>query len=174
MRKLLALVCFAVLPLSAQAPATPADALACEALRHKGNSTYKACYQRLTGSTDPAVRAEGLWGVGDYRSANDAFRDALKLRPKDPAPRVRWGRMYLDHWQAGEARDLFKEAVGLKEDYAPALLGMALVAGEQFESQAIKSAKITPSKYIASIVSPVSCRKPRTVMFGIQAAISRV
>jgi len=141
MRKLLALVSFAVLPLSAQAPATPAEALPCEALRHKGNPTYKACYQRLTSATDPAVRAEGLWGVGDYRSANDAFRDALKLRPKDPAPRVRWGRMYLDHWQAGEARDLFKEAVALKEDYAPALLGMGLVAGEQFESQAIKNAE---------------------------------
>src|SRR6266481_6272178 len=138
-KRLVVLASLAAFRLAAQAPATPADALACEALRHKGDSGYKACYQRLTRASDPAVQAEGLWGAGDYRAANEAFRAALKLRPKDPAPRVRWGRMYLDHWQAGEARDLFQEAIKLKEDYAPALLGMALVAGEQFESQAIKS-----------------------------------
>jgi tetratricopeptide (TPR) repeat protein len=130
----------AALPLSAQAPATPAAVLPCEALRHHGDPGARACYQRLTRSTDPAVQAEGLWGVGDFRAANDAFRAASKLRPKDPAPRVRWGRMYLDHWQAQDASDLFGEALKLQENYAPALLGMALVAGENFEGQAIQFA----------------------------------
>jgi tetratricopeptide (TPR) repeat protein len=145
MNRLILCVCLAAVPLAvqvlAQAPATPPAALACEALRHKGDAGYKACYQRLTTANDPAVQGEGWWGTGDYRSANDAFRAALKLRPKDPAPRVRWGRMYLDHWQAGEAKELFAEAVGLQADYPPALLGMALVAGEQFESEAIKNAE---------------------------------
>ncbi len=128
-------------PLLAQAPATPKEALQCEALRHKGDPAFRDCYQRLTRASDPAVAAEGYWGVGDYRSANDSFRAALKLRDQDPAPRVRWGRMYLDHWQPSEARDLFAEALKIKEDYAPALLGVALVAGEQFEGAAIKSAE---------------------------------
>jgi tetratricopeptide (TPR) repeat protein len=144
---------FQMLPLLAQAPATPADALPCEALRHKGDPNARACYQRLTRALDPAVQAEGFWGMGDYRSANDAFRAALKLRDKDPAPRVRWGRMYLDHWQASEAQDLFQEAIKIKEDYAPALLGMALVSGEQFEGQAIsfaeKALKADPKAYEA-------------------------
>ncbi len=91
--------------------------------------------------------------MGDFRSANDAFRAATKLRDKDPAPRVRWGRMYLDHWQASEAQDLFQEAIKIKEDYAPALLGMALVSGEQFEGQAIsfaeKALKADPKAYEA-------------------------
>ena len=138
---MLPLVFLAGLPVLAQAPATPPDALQCEALRHKGDPSTRACYQRLTRSVDPAVQAEGLWGVGDYKAANDAFRAAVKLRDKDPAPRVRWGRMYLDHWQASEAQDLFKEAAEIKEDYAPALLGLALVAGEQFEGEAIKNAE---------------------------------
>ena len=94
-----------------QAPATPADVLPCEVLRHKGDPAAKACYQKLTRALDPAVQAEGFWGLGDFRSANDAFRAATKLRDKDPAPRVRWGRMYLDHWQAPDARDLFNEAL---------------------------------------------------------------
>jgi len=139
--RLLPLVLLSGLPLLAQAPATPKEALQCEALRHKGDPAARDCYQRLTRSSDPAVAAEGFWGVGDFRSANDSFRAAVKLRDADPAPRVRWGRMYLDHWQASEARDLFGEALKIKEDYAPALLGMALVAGEQFEGAAIKSAE---------------------------------
>ena len=36
---------------------------------------------------------------------------------------------------------MFGEAVKLKEDYAPALLGLALVAGEQFEGEAVKNAE---------------------------------
>ena len=130
----------ASLPLAAQAPATPAAVLPCEALRHHGDPGTRACYQRLARSTDPSVQAEGLWGIGDFRAANDAFRAASKLRAKDPAPRVRWGRMYLDHWQAQDASDLFGEALKLQEDYAPALLGMALVAGENYEGQAIQFA----------------------------------
>jgi len=140
-------------PVLAQAPATPPDALRCEALRHKGDPNARACYQGLTRALDPAVQAEGFWGMGDYKSANDAFRAATKLREKDPAPRVRWGRMYLDHWQPSEAQDLFQEAIKIKEDYAPALLGMALVSGEQFEGQAIsfaeKALKADPKVYEA-------------------------
>jgi len=159
MKRLLSLLLLS-LPALGQAPATPPDALQCEALRHKGDPTARACYQRLTRALDPAVQAEGFWGMGDFRSANDAFRAALKLRDKDPAPRVRWGRMYLDHWQASEAQDLFQEAIHIKEDYAPALLGLALVAGEQFEGQAIsfaeKALKADPKAYEAyEIISRV-------------------
>src|SRR5258708_36784729 len=141
MKLALPLILLWALPMWGQAPATPSEALQCEALRHKGDPNARACYQRLTRAQDPAVQAEGFWGIGDFRAANDAFRAATKLREKDPAPRVRWGRMYLDHWQPGEARDLFGEAVKLKEDYAPGLLGLALVAGEQFEGEAIKNAE---------------------------------
>jgi len=141
MRRYVCLALLSAIPLLAQAPATPKEALVCEALRHKGDPASRDCYQKLTRSSDPAVQAEGLWGIGDYKSANDSFRAAVKLRATDPAPRVRWGRMYLDHWQASEASALFGEALKLNENYAPALLGMALVAGEQFEGAAIKSAE---------------------------------
>ena len=120
--------CWRRLPHTCRSPAQ------CEALRHKGDPTASACYQGLTRSATPPSepKASGAWAT--YRSANDAFRAATKLREKDPAPRVRWGRMYLDHWPGvRSAKDLFQEALKIKEDYAPALLGMALVAGEQFE-----------------------------------------
>jgi len=141
---LAALVAFGVFsaqPLFAQPAAQPAEVQACAALKHRGDAGARACYQRLTGSADPAVKGEGFWALGDFKAANDAFRAAVKARPKEPAARVRWGRMYLDHYQAADAQDLFKEALEIKDDYAPALLGQALVAGENYEGQAIKFAE---------------------------------
>jgi tetratricopeptide (TPR) repeat protein len=133
--------------------AQPAEARQCFTLKHKGDPDTRACFQRLTRSNDPAVQAEGFWGLGDFRSANDAFRAAVKLREKDPAPRARWGRMYLEHWQPADAADLFGEALEIKSDYAPALLGLGLVAGENFEGKAIeyaeKALKADPQMYEA-------------------------
>jgi len=55
--------------------------------------------------------------------------------------RTRWGRMFLEHWQASEAGDLFNEALEIQEDYAPALFGRALMAGENYEGVAIQAAE---------------------------------
>ena len=128
---------FLSLPLAAQT----ADPAQCQALRHRGDPEVRACFQRLTRASDPGIQAEGYWGLGDYKTANDSFRAAIKLRAKDPNLRVRWGRMYLEHWQPGDASDLFGEALEINKDYAPALLGMALVASESFEGKAIELAE---------------------------------
>jgi len=130
---------------SKTAPAQPAinsaDVERCALLRHHGDPDARACYQRLAGSSDLGIRAEGLWGAGDFKTANDVFRAAVKLHDKDPNLRVRWGRMYLEHWQPADAEDLFKEALEIDAVNPPALLGLALVASEGFESKAIELAK---------------------------------
>ncbi len=118
-----------------------AEVQACAGLKHRGDPNARACYQRLTRSADPLLQGEGYWALGDFKAGNDAFRAAVKAKPKDPGPRVRWGRLFLDHYQASDAQDLFKEALEINKDYAPALLGMALVAGENYEAQAIKFAE---------------------------------
>jgi len=61
--RLLPLALLSGLPLLAQAPATPKEALQCEALRHKGDPASRDCYQRLTRSSDSAVAAEGFWAL---------------------------------------------------------------------------------------------------------------
>src|SRR5690242_11520397 len=89
------------LPLLAQ----PAAVNECSTLRRHGDAAATACYKRLSQSNDPAVRAEGLWGLRDYNGSNDAFQAAVKTRPKDANLMVRWGLMYLEHWQPGDASD---------------------------------------------------------------------
>jgi tetratricopeptide (TPR) repeat protein len=108
----------------------------CETLRHHGDPDATNCYRALTRSPDLTAQAEGFWGIRDYTKANDAFRAAIKAQPKNADLRVRWGRLYLEHWQPADATDLFNEALEITKDYAPALLGLALVAEDGFEGKA--------------------------------------
>jgi tetratricopeptide (TPR) repeat protein len=137
------------LPLTAQ----PAAVKPCETLRRHGDPSTTDCYKKLTTSTDLAVRAEGFWYLRDYQSANNSFRDAVKARPKDPAPLTRWAYMYMEHWQPKDAQDMFGEALELDENNAQALLGLAMLAGEQFENKAYelaeKALKADPKLYQA-------------------------
>src|ERR1700682_448300 len=86
-------------------------------------------------------QAESLWKARRFQEANDAFRALVAKSPKNPDYKVRWGRMYLDHSQPKDAGDLFKEALEIKDNHPGALLGMALVAAEQFDTRASELAR---------------------------------
>src|SRR6516165_6313046 len=95
------------LPLAAQS----LDPAQCAALRKHGDAGEAACWQRLSRSTDPLIRAQGLFGLKDYNGANEAFKAAEKARPKDATVKVLWGDLYLEHWQPSEAAGLYNEAL---------------------------------------------------------------
>lgn len=86
-------------------------------------------------------QAEALWKARRYNDANEIFKQLVALQPKNADFRVRWGRMYLDHSQPSDARDLFAEALEIKKDHAGALLGLALVAAQNFEHRAADLAR---------------------------------
>jgi tetratricopeptide (TPR) repeat protein len=81
-------------------------------------------------------QAEALWKARRYVDANEVFKQLVAKHPENPDYRVRWGRLYLDHWQPVQAAGLFNEALAIKKDHAGAILGLALVAAEDFESRA--------------------------------------
>lgn len=95
----------------------------------------------FTVSAQTLGQAEAFWKARRYQDANNEFRALVARYPKNPDYRVRWGRMYLEHWQPSVASDLFKEALEIKPDHAGALLGLALVAAENFESQGERLAR---------------------------------
>lgn len=138
-------------PVSAQ---MPSQVVQCENLRKHGDPGTKACYQGLSTSKDVAIRAEGLWGLRDYFPANDAFRDAVKARPKDANLRVRWGLLYVENSLPGDAAALFKEALEIDPNNAKALYGMALVASDAYEGDAAdfaeKALKADPKMFEAN------------------------
>ncbi len=86
-------------------------------------------------------RAEALWKAHDYEGANAAFRALVKAHPNNPDYKVRWGRLYFDRFQPVEAGQLFEEALAIKKDHAGALVGLALVAAEDFDAKAVEFAE---------------------------------
>ncbi len=117
-------------------------------MKKHGDPGTRACFERLTRAGDAATQAEGWWGlqgfedaVQNFKNANDAFRAAVKSRPKDPKPRVRWGLLFLEHKQPADAVDLFNEALEIDKENADALLGLAKVASESLRRQAIEYAE---------------------------------
>ncbi len=130
------------LVLLAAVPAVAATLAECQQHRHYGrNAEADACYSELSGSSDPYQRAEGFWGLGQYNPANDQFRLAVQGAPKNAEYRVRWGRMYLDHYQEADAAKLFQEALDIDENNAGALLGLALVGAQSFDAKAVELAE---------------------------------
>ena len=86
-------------------------------------------------------QAETLWKARRYQEANEVFRVLVANEPKNALYRVRWGRMYLDHWQPDVADGLFSEALGLHADDAAAILGKALCAAASFGGNAAELAR---------------------------------
>ena len=86
-------------------------------------------------------QAEALWKAHKNQEANNAFRALVARYPNNPDYKVRWGRLLAEGNNPKDANDLFNEALELKKDYPPALLGRALLMAEQFESGATKLAQ---------------------------------
>ncbi|HTC36238.1 MAG TPA: tetratricopeptide repeat protein [Bryobacteraceae bacterium] len=126
----------------------------CRGLRHHGKlAEAQACYTKLSGSSNPYFRAEGLWGIERYDDANNQFRDLIKQFPKNADYRVRWGLLFFERFNNEEAHNLFEEAVKIDDKNAQAYLGMAKVETEGFSKHAVeaaqKAAELDPKLYEA-------------------------
>jgi tetratricopeptide (TPR) repeat protein len=109
----------------------------CDALQWSGKrSTAEPCYRALLTSSDAGVRAEAAWALGDYKSANDWFREALGLKTNSASLRVRWGELYIDTHQDNEAYKLFAEALKQEPKNAWAQLGAGSVLLGQYSKEA--------------------------------------
>lgn len=114
----------------------------CRGHRHHGRlQEASACFEKLTASPDAYLRAEGFWGLGRHRQANDAFRAAAEREPKNAVYRVRWGRLFHERMQRQDAAKLFGEALEISPGNPGALLGLALVASDGYESKAVELAE---------------------------------
>ena len=108
----------------------------CHELRTHGKTTEAAaCFDALTRSADPYVRAEGFWGLKQYEPANEAFRIAVAQPGSKAHVRVRWGMLLHERFNNQEADDLFAEALKLDPTSAEAYLGMAIVSADGFDSK---------------------------------------
>ncbi len=85
-------------------------------------------------------QAETLWKARRFNDANEVFKQLELKEPKNPEYKVRWGRMMMDHAQPVDAEALFTEALEIKKDHTGAMMGLALLSAENFDSRAGKMA----------------------------------
>ena len=105
---------------------------------HGRRGQAAACYQSLIGSSsDPALRAEAYWMLGDLKSANESFRNATAALPDDPDLRVRWGHLCVQSHQESEGAKLFAEALERDADHVAANQreGESAAAGQTWNSE---------------------------------------
>src|SRR5579862_2510374 len=115
--------------------ATPDD---CHLLQKHGHKDEaNRCYQALTQTRDPYLRAEGFWGLRQYQDANNEFRAAVAAQDGNAMYRVRWGRLLHERFNNSDADDLFQEALERDPRNAEAYLGMAIVSADGFDSKAV-------------------------------------
>jgi cellulose synthase operon protein C len=98
-------------------------------------------------------QAESLWRAHDYDGAKNAFEALVKANPKNADYRVRFGQLFYERFNATEAAKLFQEALGLDPKNAQAMLGMAQLAGDNYDAKAnefaTKALEIDPKLYQA-------------------------
>lgn len=139
---------------SALAAQTPAALDQCQTLRRHGQLPQaETCFGKLASSNDAYLRAEGLWGVEQYKEANEVFKTVIKDNPKNAEYRVRWGMLFLERFVPSEAAGLFNEALEIDKNNADAYLGLAKVAALEYGSKAVdyaqKAADLKPKLYQA-------------------------
>ncbi len=147
----------------------------CRSLHRRGKlAEARACHSRMAQSGNALQQAEAFWYANNADAANNFFRAAVKAQPKNPEPRVRWGRFYLERNKREDAAALFEEALGVQPDYPPALIGMALVAAGSFDAKSVEFAeqalKKDPKAYEAhEVLARFAIEDGNPIEAGVQA-----
>ena len=111
----------------------------CRVMRKHGHrAEARKCFESLTLARDPALRAEGYWGLEMYQEANREFRAAVARSDTNADYRVRWGLLLHERFNNAEAENLFKEALARDKKNTQAYLGLALVSADGFDSKAVE------------------------------------
>ncbi len=117
---------------------TDATILNCDQMQWRGEiDQSRTCYADLLRNTTPAAtKAEAAWALNNLKQANEWFRVAMAETPYDHATKVRWGDLFADSHQNGEAMNIYREVLAEDPGNAFAMLGAARVLVDSFEDTA--------------------------------------
>jgi len=104
--------------------------------KHDRKAEAQRCFDSLTKSQQPNVRAEGFWGLQDWQQANELFRVATRSTAVSASDKVRWGMLLHERFNNNEAADLFREALSQDPNNVDAYIGLAIVSMDSFDGKA--------------------------------------
>jgi cellulose synthase operon protein C len=98
--------------------------------------TVLCCAFALSAQTQTIERAEALRKAHDYDNAKVVFEALLKANPKNADYRARYGEMFYERFNPGDAQKLYEEALGIDPKNPRALMGMAQLAADNYDPKA--------------------------------------
>ncbi len=75
-----------------------------------------------------ALAARATWKQGDFQGANNLFRNALAVDPRNMEAQTWWGDMLAEKHQEAEAQGAYQDVLRQNRYYVPALIGLAKIA----------------------------------------------
>ena len=82
-------------------------------------------------SEDVAMVALASWLTNNFHDANSLFSEATRANPNNLEAHVLWGDLFLEKFNAVDAERSYQEALDINRRYAPALVGIAQVVGDE-------------------------------------------
>jgi tetratricopeptide (TPR) repeat protein len=111
------------------------------------------CFGGLLNEKDPALKAEGHWGMGQFKEALAEYDLAVQIHPEDARLLTRRGQLFWARFNKTEAFKDLKAAQDLDPTNAEAMLFLAEMMSRGFDSKAVdlakKAAEADPSLYQA-------------------------
>ena len=113
-----------------------------------GRADAEPLLARVASNADAARDAAGLArgaralrALGQFKQANEAYREASALAPRDAAINSAWGELFLEKFNRAEALKSFQAALKDDSRSVPALIGSARVLEDEDPPQAVAIAK---------------------------------
>jgi tetratricopeptide (TPR) repeat protein len=78
-----------------------------------------------------ALIARAHWLGGNYQQANELFREATRLDPRNMEAQVWWGDLFAEKFNDAEAMHSYRTVLEYNPHYVPAAVGFAKVSREQ-------------------------------------------
>jgi tetratricopeptide (TPR) repeat protein len=112
---------------------------------------------RATTADDYLRLARAEAALQNASDANDAFRNANRLKADDAKVNAAWGELFLDKGEYSDAQKSFEIALKAQPDYVPAMLGVARILLESDPPKAAAALqallKINPNYVPAHVVA---------------------
>ncbi|MCW8195074.1 tetratricopeptide repeat protein [Proteobacteria bacterium 005FR1] len=78
-----------------------------------------------------ALIARAHWLSGNFQQANELFREATRIDPRNMEAQVWWGDLFAEKFNDAEAMHSYRTVLQFNPNYVPAAVGFARVSREQ-------------------------------------------